>query len=78
MKRTREDILADLLKSQIRQIDIEYRGTAALSRYDVEIAYGGDHKKAVSESLWLVGNHISYYRRELAEMDKIPQQRKLL
>lgn len=77
-KRTRTDILADHLKAQMRYLDIQTRGAEALTSYDRTIAYGGDDEKAVRESLRLVGNHIAYFRRELEELDKKPQQRSLL
>ncbi len=78
MKETRDEIVAKLEERHQRLHEIETLGAKALSVYDLTIAYGGDHDMAVRESTRLVKNHIISYTRQLTEIDKIPQQRKLL
>ncbi len=54
--------------SKRRLADMEERGIDAMSRYDVEIAYGGNGQMALDQGKELVGNHINYYTRRLEEL----------
>lgn len=45
-----------------------------MSRYDIEIAHGGDAEEALRMAKWLVGNHIRYFGEKVAECDQIPRQ----
>jgi hypothetical protein len=64
----------ELERARARLQEFEEKGAGALSRYDIEIAYGGDVELAVRSSSQLVRNHISYYEGKLAET---PAQTKL-
>ena len=64
----------DLDRSQQRMADLETRGTAAMSRYDIEIAHGGDADGALHMAKWLVGNHIAYFAEQLTHCDEPVQQ----
>jgi SMC interacting uncharacterized protein involved in chromosome segregation len=75
MKETRKEVEAKLAERKQRLEDLETRGAEAMSRYDIEIAAGGDADQAVRTALYLIGNHISYYSRQLEEMP--PEQGKL-
>lgn len=61
-------------RSHNRMAELKERGVEAMSRYDVEIAHGGDAAGALHTALWLVGNHIRYFTEKVQECDKIPQQ----
>lgn len=50
----------ELEQSRLRYEDIAARGAEALSRYDREIAYGGDDEMARAGSLALLYNQISW------------------
>jgi hypothetical protein len=50
-------------------VDLELRGTAARSRYDIEIAAGGDAELAWQTAKDLVGNHIAYLENRLEGTD---------
>lgn len=47
---------------------MEERGIDAMSRFDVEIAYGGNGQMALDQGKQLVSNHINYYSRRLEEL----------
>ena len=67
-----------LAESQARLKALNMQGTKALSRFDIEIAHQGDAAEALSTAKRLVGNHIQYYTRLIAEMKKEPEQLALL
>jgi hypothetical protein len=67
-----------LKESQSRLKVLNRRGTQALSRYDIEIAYGGNAEEALRTAKWLLGNQIQYYTRLITEMKKEPTQLVLL
>jgi hypothetical protein len=54
------------------------QGAKALSRYDIEIVHQGDAAEALRTAKWLVGNHITYFRKKIAELEKKPTQLELL
>jgi hypothetical protein len=64
----------DLDRSQRRLTELETRGIAAMSRYDIEIAHGGDADGALRMATWLVGNHIAYFTEKLTHCDDPVQQ----
>jgi hypothetical protein len=47
---------------------------ASLSRYDREIASGGDDERALRMSTWLVGNHIRSFTEKLIHCDESVHQ----
>jgi hypothetical protein len=57
-----------------RMEELVEQGEGALSRYDVEIAAGGDVEKALWTALYLTGNHVRYFTDRVAECDKLPRQ----
>ena len=67
-----------LKQSEAELKELNQKGAKALSRYDIEIASGGDADLALRTAKRLVGNHIQYYERLIAEMVKEPTQLKLL
>lgn len=64
----------DLDRSQRRLTELQERGVAAMSRYDIEIAHGGDADRALHTATWLVGNHIAYFTEKLSHCDQPVQQ----
>lgn len=64
----------DLDRSQQRLADLETRGIAAMSRYDIEIAHGGDADSALRMAKWLVGNHMTYFTEQLIHCNEPVQQ----
>ena len=64
----------ELERSQRRMTDLQEQGVEALSRYDREIAYGGDEERAIQMSTWLVGTHIAYFTEKLSHCDEPVQQ----
>lgn len=70
-----DELRARLEQSRQRLANLEAHGTDALSRYDIEIAHGGDTAQALAMAKWLVGNHIAYYTRQLEPFEAVPQQR---
>jgi hypothetical protein len=54
--------------------DLVDNGSDALSRYDVEVAAGGDAEKALWTALHLVGNQVRYFTERVEECDGIPRQ----
>lgn len=71
---SREELEASLAERKARLADYEARGTAALSRFDIEIAHRGNADYALKEALGLLRNHIAYYEKELAPYREQPQQ----
>ncbi len=72
------DYTEKLKQSRARLKELNERGAQALSRYDIEIAHQGDAEEALRTAKWLLGNHIQYYKRIIAEMGKEPTQLVLL
>ena len=64
----------DLNQAQQRLEALVENGGAALSRYDIEIAHGGDVEQALWTALYLVGNHVRYFIEKVQECDRLPQQ----
>ncbi len=64
----------DLDRSQQRMADLEARGIAAMSRYDIEIAHGGRAEEALRMAQYLVSNHIAYFTEQLTHCDEPVQQ----
>jgi hypothetical protein len=64
----------DLDRSQRRLADLETRGIAAMSRYEIEIADGGDADGALQTARGLVTNHITYFTEQLTHCDERAQQ----
>ena len=64
----------DLDRSQRRLAELETRGVAAMSRYDIEIAHGGRADEALQTARWLVGNHIAYFTEKLTHCNEPMQQ----
>lgn len=64
----------ELERSQRRMTELQDQGVEALSRYDREIAYGGDDERAIQMSTWLVGNHIAYFTEKLSHCDEPVRQ----
>lgn len=64
----RDELEADLKRSKERYAELEEKGIKALSDYDINIAHGGDAESALATAKMLVGNHIKYYERKLAEL----------
>ena len=75
MKETRSEIEAKLAERKQRLEGLETRGVEALSKYDIQIAFGGNADLAIRTSTQLVRNHIASYSRQLEEMP--PEQGKL-
>lgn len=61
-------------RSQRRQADLETRGIAAMSRYDIEIAHGGDTDGDLHMANRLVGNHIAYFAEQLTHCNEPVRQ----
>jgi hypothetical protein len=68
----------ELNASQVQLKQLNDRGVKVLSRYDIETASGGDAELALQTAKRLVSNHIKYYQRLIAEMEKEPKQLELL
>ncbi len=68
MKENHSYYRGEIEKSQRRLADMQERGIEAMSRYDVEIAYGGNGQMALDQGKQLVSNHIRYYGERLAEL----------
>ena len=64
-----------LEREKQRLTELEERGIAALSDYDVTIAFGGDAERALATAKQLVGNHIAYFGEKAARLD--PEVRQL-
>ncbi len=75
MKEDHSYYRGEIEKSKRRLADMEERGIDAMSRFDVEIAYGGNGQMALDQGKQLVGNHISYYSARLEELG--PEVRQL-
>jgi len=53
------------------------KGADALSRYDIEVASGGDVERVLWTALYLVGNHVRYFTDKVRECETIPKQQTL-
>jgi hypothetical protein len=68
----------ELKKSQYRLAELHTKGVIALSRYDIEIAHQGDAEEALIVAKRLVSNHVQYFKRKIAELEKQPTQLPLI
>ena len=64
----------ELERSQRRMAELQEKGVEALSRYDREIAFGGDDELAIQQSTWLVGNHIRHFTEKIEDCGEPVQQ----
>jgi hypothetical protein len=64
----------ELARSQARLQQLEEQGTAALSRYDIEISAGGNADLALWTARFLVGNHVRYFKQQLGIEEEKPKQ----
>jgi hypothetical protein len=71
---TLADYTEELRKSQARLTELNEQGVNALSRYDIEIAHGGNAEQALRTAKWLVGNHLKYFTAKIAELAQQPTQ----
>jgi len=67
-KRTREEIEADLKKAEHRLHEIQTKGNAVISEYDLMFGYDANFYLNVCT---LPANHVSYYKNELEEHLKL-------
>ena len=63
-----------LAVSKARMQRLQKEGVSALSRYDVEIASGGDAALALRTAIRLIGNNIRFFTGKIAELEKRPRQ----
>ena len=70
-KRTIQDIKTDLDKSVKRLKDVQEKGDAAISKYDLMMGYDADY---YLNRTGLLYNHIKYYNNELVEASKYGEQ----
>jgi hypothetical protein len=61
-------------RAHARMEELVDKGADALSRYDVEIAAGGDAEKALWTALYLAGNHVRHFTELIQECDRLPRQ----
>jgi hypothetical protein len=61
-------------RAHARMEELVEKGEGALSRYDVEVAAGGDVEKALWTALYLTGNHVRHVTERVQECDKLPRQ----
>jgi hypothetical protein len=61
-------------RAHARMEELVDKGADALSRYDVEIAAGGDAEKALWTALYLAGNHVRYFTERVQQCDRLPRQ----
>lgn len=69
VNKTYEDWLRQLREDKARLKELEEKGIAALSRYDIEIAYMGDAEMALEQAKQLKRNHIVYDKDRIAELE---------
>lgn len=72
--RARELLLserANLDRERARYEDVIARGVDALSRYDREIAYGGDDELALAGTLALLFSHIAWTKGRLGALERL-------
>jgi hypothetical protein len=67
----------ELARSEARLKELEEGGAASLSRYDIEIAAGGDADLALRTARFLVGNHVKYFKLQLGIEEEKPRQPRL-
>jgi hypothetical protein len=68
------DYHKELEKDWLRRRDLKKRKYRALSRYDIEIAAGGNKHQALCTALMLKKNHIKYDMMKLAEQQTPPHR----
>ena len=61
-------------RAHARMEELVEKGEGALSRYDVEVAAGGDAEKALWTALYLTGNHVRYFTERVQECVRLPRQ----
>ncbi len=71
LRKERTAAQAHLDQDIARYVEICAHGAAALSRYDVEIASGGDAEGALALALSLKHNHIAYGKAKLLFLDAL-------
>lgn len=64
-------------RSRSRRDALVDQGADALSRYDVEVAAGGDAERALWTARSLSGNHVRSFAEKVAECDRLPRQQTL-
>jgi hypothetical protein len=69
VNKTYEDWLRQLREDEARLKELEEKGIAALSRYDIEIAYMGDAEMALKSAKQFKRNHIAYDKDRIAELE---------
>lgn len=72
--RTIEEIENDLRQAEARLKDVQQRGNAAISEYDLSMGYDADfylHKCPMLQS------HVGFYQKELEEATKHGTQQRL-
>ena len=60
----------ELQRSEERLQELEEKGVHALSRYDIEIASGGDAEQALITAKMLVSNHIRYFQEKVSNTQR--------
>ena len=60
----------ELHRSEERLQELEEKGVHALSRYDIEIASGGDAEQALRTATMLVGSHIRFFEEKLSKTQR--------
>ena len=66
-----EAVKEDLAKTEAQYALIKREGARALSRYDIEIAAGGDAQQAVETALRLLSNQISWLKAQLPKEEQL-------
>ncbi len=61
--------LDQLAKDEARLKELEEKGIAGLSKYDIEIAAMGDAEQALETAKGLKRNHIKYDKERIAEFE---------
>lgn len=64
----------ELTATKQRLNRVESEGVKALSRYDIEIASGGDAADAVQTAKLLLRNQIRYFSGKIEELERGPKQ----
>ncbi len=67
---TYADYKQHLQLAEERLQELEEKGVQTFSRYDIEIAAGGDAAQALHTAKMLVGNHVRYFREKLTTMQQ--------
>ena len=62
--------LDQLVKDKARLKELEEKGIAGLSKYDIEIAAMGDAEQALETAKGLKRSHIEYDKKRIAEFEE--------